>query len=423
MADDEKAQGPSPHLINEVADWLMGQALAGTTADQLIEQCSLRLNAAGIPVWRANISFQILHPLYEAISWTWYRDTGLEEPGKFGTGGSVDTRKDWDKSPPAHLVRNNLPFLRRRLTGPDAMLDLPAMEEFREKGGTDYLVYIERFNSSDFLTPESDGMVGSWVTDRAGGFSDLEIQALRRIQRRLAVACKMSIREQITRNVLGAYLGRDAGEEVLHGKIRLGDGQNIHAVIWFSDLRRSTALADKLPPDEFIETVNAYFACSAGAVLAHDGEVLRFVGDAVLAIFPIRDEGMSEADACARALAAAADAQQRLADLNEQRAADEKELIAFGIGLHLGDLMYGNIGVPERVEFSVIGPAANEAARLEDLTKTLERPVWVSEPFANAHDIAWEDLGAHALRGVGEPMEVFAPPPPPVVSATSRAAE
>jgi adenylate cyclase len=170
-----------------------------------------------------------------------------------------------------------------------------------------------------------------------------------RIQQRLAVACKMCIKEQITKNVLSAYLGPDAGEQVLKGQIKLGDGETTHAVIWFSDLRNSSGLADTLQPEEFITLINEYFKGMAGAVLDSGGQVLRFIGDAVLAIFPIRDGHENDGMACATALVAARDAVDRMTVLNKTRKADNKEALGFGIGLHVGDVMYGNIGVPERV--------------------------------------------------------------------------
>ena len=394
-------------LIDAVADWLIAQSLGTTQADKLLEQCALRLNGAGIPLWRATLGFQILHPLYDAINLTWYRDSGLEDPNLVREG-RIATDEIWLHSPLAHLIENNIPHLRRRLTGPDGQIDFPILEDIRERGGTDYFAYLVSFGSPEDGPNQAGGVAGSWATDRAGGFNDGDIRALMRIQQRLALACKMTIKEQITRNVLSAYLGPDAGEQVMDGQIKLGDGQEIHAVIWFSDLRQSTKLADELTPQAFIETINGYFDCTAGAVLAHSGQVLRFVGDAVLAIFPIRADGLSEQAACEHALAAAADSETRMAALNTERAELGHDPLNFGLGLHLGDVMYGNIGVPERVEFSVIGPAANEAARLEDLTKTLGHPILVSETFANALEAEWKSLGLHQLRGVGEPMEVFA---------------
>jgi adenylate cyclase len=230
-----------------------------------------------------------------------------------------------------------------------------------------------------------------------------------RIQQRLGVACKVSLQEQIAGNILSAYLGPKAGAAVIGGQIKLGDGRNIHAVIWYNDLRRSTAMADAMAPGEFLTTLNEYFQCTAGAVLAHGGEVLRFVGDAVLAIFPVEAGGDDEATACGKAMAAATEARRRLGILNDERIARGLEPVDFGLGLHLGDVMFGNIGVPERVEFSVIGAAANEVARVEDLTKTLGQPLLASADVARWMPGRWYSLGPQRLRGVADPLEVFAP--------------
>jgi len=392
-------------LVDSVADWLMEQALGTPDVERLLDQCSLRLNAAGIPVWRANIGFQILHPLYRAMSFTWYRETGIEEANQFT--GSGDVADAWQRSPQRHLVENNIPFLRRKLSGPEANLDFELFADLEQRGATDYFGYMVPFTGDDFGDYHANGVVGSWTTDRPGGFNDNDLQSLLRIQQRLGVACKMVIKEQITKNVLSAYLGPDAGKQVLSGQIQLGDGETTHAVIWFSDLRNSSGLADTLPPEEFISLINEYFQCMAGAVLANNGEVLRFIGDAVLAIFPIRGGHEDEKDACATALTAARDAVERMAALNKARKADKQDPLGFGIGLHVGDVMFGNIGVPERVEFSVVGPAANEAARIETLTKSLGHPVIFSDHFTSALDEDWHSLGKHELRGVGEPMEVF----------------
>lgn len=216
---------------------------------------------------------------------------------------------------------------------------------------------------------------------------------------------KVQIREQITRNILATYLGSDAGRQVLNGNIQRGDGERIHAVIWYSDMRGSTALADRLSDTEFLDALNNYFECSAGAVNANGGEVLRFVGDAVLGIFPVRD-GDSTGPA-EDALRAARDADARLRMVNQTRHAAGKVEIDFGLAIHLGEVMFGNIGIPERLEFSVTGPAANEVARMEDLTKTLAQRIVVSENFAKAVDDGLFSLGRHYLRGVHEPKEVF----------------
>jgi len=202
-----------------------------------------------------------------------------------------------------------------------------------------------------------------------------------------------------SRNILEAYLGRQAGEKVLEGQIRRGDGEDIHAVIWFCDLRDSTVLADSMSRGDFLRLLNEFFECVLGPVLARGGEVLRFIGDAALAIFPV--DG-NEAEACARAVRAAQDARGCMQAANAKRSRP----LAFGIGLHMGDVLYGNIGTPTRIEFTVIGAAANEAARIESLTKTLGVPLILSAPVAR-HVPGCRPLGLHRLRGVGEPVELF----------------
>jgi adenylate cyclase len=213
------------------------------------------------------------------------------------------------------------------------------------------------------------------------------------------VSLKVQIRRKITHTVLSTYLGPDAGQQVLDGQIKRGDGEMLHAVIWYSDLRDSTRLADTLKAEEFLSTINAYFECNGG-------EVLRFIGDAVLAIFPIRNGDAR--DACQTAMAAAQDAERRLEAVNKERQAQGLEALSYGLGLHVGDVMFGNIGVPERPEFSVIGPAANEVARLEGLTKILDRWILVSTEFASHLPQRLESLGKHDLQSVGAPVEVLA---------------
>ena len=393
-------------LIDQTADWLMSSALGRTGVDAIFEGCCQRLHAAGVPLVRALTGFRTLHPLFASVNFVWRLNQGVNRNTILHE--QAFSTEEWFRSPMHHLVRHRLPFLRRRLTGRHAMVDFPVLEELRDEGVTDYLCYATAFAGGE---PASDtrGIMGSWATDRASGFSEEDLRIFGRIQRRFAVACKVQIQDRITRNVLETYLGPDAGARVLEGQIRRGDGERIHAVIWYSDMRDSTRLADRLDPHAFLERLNQYFECTAGAVIAGGGEVLRFVGDAVLAIFPIRADGDDARTASERALAAANDAELRLTRTNERLQQEGTDPIEFGLGLHVGDVMYGNIGVPQRLEFSVIGPAANEVARIEDLTKALKRRVLVSATFARAAGARCVSLGAHSLRGVGTPIEVFAP--------------
>lgn len=393
-----------PDLIDLVADWLIAQALEDADFESLFEGCCNRLLGAGIPLMRGHISFSILHPLYASIGLTWRRGRAVETESHEHLATGEGFPEQFRINPLYHMIETRIPFLRRRLTGEDALVDFPVLREFREAGATDYLAYMIQFGGG-----ELDGMVGSWCTDGSLGFNDHDIQSLRRIQQRLGVACKMRVKDQIARNVVTTYLGADAGIRVLSGQIRRGDGETISAVIWYSDLRGSTGLADTLEPEAYIRALNDYFEAAGGAVLAHGGEILNFIGDAVLAIFPIRKGQATVKQGCKRALAASADADRRLAKVNATRQQAGLAELSFGLGLHIGDVLFGNIGLPERLSFSVIGPTVNVVARIEALTKELNRSVLVSESFARNVPISWDKLGKHELPGIEKPLEVLAP--------------
>lgn len=393
--------------MDSVAEWLMSQALGDCEIREIFAGCCQRLVAAGIPVSRAFLSYRTLHPLYASVFLIWER-------------GAADVRvremlherafssEEWLTSPMNAMLQNGVTFLRRRLVGAGATVDFDTLKSLQRQGATDYLGYLIPFAEDENVDPTVDGLFGSWATDREAGFTGHDIRDLARVQKRLAVACKMQIRREITHNVVSAFLGEDAGRKVLDGQIKRGDGRQLDAVIWYTDLRRSTGLAETLGASAYVDLLNRYFECTAGAVLAHDGEVLSFIGDAVLAIFPIEDGEDGARRAARTAIEAAYDARSRLADLNASRG--DADPIQFGLGLHVGQVMHGNIGVPERVDFSVIGSAANEVARLEELTKTLGHDVLVSGAFAELLPLAWDDLGAHPVRGSTRTLAVLAPP-------------
>jgi adenylate cyclase len=400
--DHEIVQEPAA-LIDRAADWLMEQALGQTALADLFGGCCERLLGAGIPLSRAHIAFRVLHPLYQVMGMTWLRGSSVESESYILSEGEQPPER-LASTPIPHMIRTQLPFLRRRLTGDEATIDFPVLAELRDAGATDYLGYLVHFGGGP-----RDRIAGSWTTDRPSGFREQDIRDLLRIQQRLCVASKMRIREQIASNVVTAYLGPNAGRRVLAGQIQRGDGETIHAVIWYSDLRGSTSMADTLPRDDYIRTLNDYFESAGGAVLAQGGEILAFIGDAVLAIFPIDGNAKATTRACERALAACREAQSRLAAVNLKRREAGTNQLEFGLALHLGDVLFGNIGLPERVSFSVIGPTVNEVARLEALTKELGRQVLATGAFARHTSIMWDNLGRHQLRGVGAPLEVLSP--------------
>jgi len=349
-------------------------------------------------VMRGQVAFRVLHPLYDASALTWNakQDVLVENFRPEQSG-----QEPFLSSPVGHALTHRLPVFRRRLTGPTALLDFEALEDFRVLGGTDYLIFLISFDAAG-----RNGVICSWLGDRAAGFTDDEIAQLQRVTRELGIAMKSRIERSVAENIAHAYLGRQAGQAVLNGSIRRGDGEKITAALWYSDLRRSTELADRLSTEDFLDLLGCYFEMTAAAVLDHGGEVVSLIGDAVLGLF--RVDG-SPQEACARALAAAHEARRRL-DVSQSSKPGGPEL-DFGISLHLGQVIYGNVGVPERLQFTVVGGAVNEVVRVQDLTKQLGCPVLATATFADAVAGSWRPLGEHRLRGLETPMPILTTQP------------
>lgn len=255
--------------------------------------------------------------------------------------------------------------------------------------------------------------VATIATRREGGFSPDDFSTIERLLRLLALHVERHIANRIAANVLDTYLGTAAGRQVLEGSIRRGSGTRISAVIWSSDLRGFTDLADRLAPAEMITVLNAYFDVMAGAVIAHGGEVLKYIGDGLLAVFPL-DDGYGGPSAADAALAAANAAEEALAHLNETpppalKAIEGWAPLRSGVGLHEGEVFFGNVGAPERLDFTVIGKAVNAASRIEGLCKPLGKTILLSGPVAAAVSQPLESLGHHELRGVAAPVEILTP--------------
>lgn len=389
-------------LISHVADWLMTQALGENDLEKIVMGCCERLRAAGLPLVRGHFAFTILHPLNSAIGVTWTRGDGTTVQGyPHVPGGTSDMFK---KSPHFYMIERNLDYMRARICDKTGQYDFPILEDLKKEGVTEYLAFVV-----GFIPDRRSGMLGSWATDAADGFSDDAIDALLRIQDRLAVACKMAMKTRLMGNVAFTYLGPNAGARVLDGQIKRGDGQAIEAAIWYSDLRGSTAMADNLPAQDYIDNLNTYFDATGGAVRDEGGEILSFIGDGLLAIFPKSDDEAELVGAGRRALAASFDAHTRIKEANEARGPLAKDPLKFGIALHMGEVMYGNVGVPERLTFSVFGAAVNEVVRLEQLTKELSEPILISDQFVGSIGDGCRLVGEHGLRGVGRRMVVHAP--------------
>lgn len=391
-------------LVSSINEWLADQALSEADIVEMFEGLCHRLYAIGIPVSRARLTWPTLHPLFQAETILWLRDGETE----FEQFVHQETMSDaWLQSPMKHMIEHNITLLRRRLDGPDKLLDFPILEDILEKGYTDYLVIATNFSEKVVKgNTRRRGIVVTWCADRPGGFSNMEIESLQRIQRRFAVACKTVVQGRISNNIVETYLGKQAGERVLSGEIRRGDGSETNAVVWYSDLRNSTAMADTMPGDEYLNLLNDYFECTAGPVMEAGGEVLDFIGDGVLAIFPFEnDEQKNKAIRAATcALNSSVKAQ---GELNKKRQKAGLVTFKYGIGLNVGSLMFGNIGVPQRLTFSVIGPTVNEVARIEALTKVVGENILVTREVAALDESAWVSLGKHTLSGVSQKVELY----------------
>ena len=404
----EDIQPISRGLLASVADWIMDAAIVDKPIQELLGGVCVRLLAAGVPIDRAHISYRTLHPAVEAVSLLWQRGEEVRlVPQEHGAGNSAI----WRRSPFFYMIENDLPTLRRRLIGDGRIMDFLLLEDLVADGVTDYLALNTKFDGGVAdMTGRVNGLLTSWATKRPSGFAEADIAALLRVKQRLAVAAKLAIRKQIAENVVDTYLGHRAGSEVLSGHIQRGDGRNIHAVVWYSDLRGSSELADRMPASRYIALLNGYFECAAGAVVEAGGEVLNYIGDSVLAVFPIdgEDKGRGAAEA---AFAAANEARRRLGDVNENLVAMGADPLDFGVGLHAGHVVFGNIGAGARLAFTTIGAAVNEVARIEEASKELQQPILASGAFramlGEASASQLEARGLQKLRGIGAPIDLY----------------
>jgi adenylate cyclase len=382
--------------IAPVIDWLMHKGRHLATREEVVSGICERVRAAGLPIDRVAFFFFTLHPQYAGVALYW---DGRKVTLNRGEHGFRSTQQYLTS--PAARIRDGERVIRRRLEDPGCALDFPVLQELREQGMTDYVM-------AEVLFSDATRNSVSLTTRRPGGFVDHDIAEIQRLLHPFALIMENFNSRDLAKTLLETYLGRISGAKVLDGQIKRGDGQSIDAVIWFSDLRESTPLSVSLGEQRFLELLNDYFAATAGAVLEHGGEVLRFIGDASLAVFPTSGEAARAV--CARAVEAARVARGRVRATNAARVDAGLAPFACGIGLHLGRVHYGNIGTPERLEFSVIGVAANKAARIEALCKETGQDVVLSDTMAAALGAPCRSLGRFALRGVAEPEEVFALP-------------
>jgi adenylate cyclase len=377
--------------------WLLERKRGPGGAPFISELCE-RLSAEGVPLARVSCSVPASHPQVWALNYTWRRGKGVEEIAR---QHGVTQQPDFLNSPIA-LLAQGAEAMRQRLDVPDTQLGFPILHDLKAAGMTDYVAMPMHFTNERF------GYM-SWATDRPDGFSTNQLALLWDLLSLIELRLDLDAAYRMSESLLTTYLGHNAARKVLAGVVQRGEGANIHAAIWYSDMRGSTALADRLSPYQLISTLDDYFECMTRAVHEHGGEVLKFIGDGMLAIFETAEEDRGRAPR--QAMDAALAALEALVVLNRRRAEFGFIPLRVGIALHVGDVMYGNIGGSNRLDFTVIGRAVNEVARVEAMCPRLERPLLATARFQEyANDIGLESLGFHALRGVREPQELFSLP-------------
>ncbi|TAJ40516.1 MAG: adenylate/guanylate cyclase domain-containing protein [Reyranella sp.] len=392
--------------IVRIAGWVVRRGLAGMAEEDLLREFCEKCRAAGLEVSRAMALIDTLHPVHEGRVFRW-RDDASNDPAmvEYGRSDQGEGAVAWQSSPFFHLLQAGEEEMRLRI-GFGETADFPVVQEMKDAGHTDYLVFVHRF-ADDNAIGEMDCVYSSWVTRHPEGFSDAALVALRRLVPPLALAIKAAALARVAGTLVDVYLGRDAGKRVLSGRILRGVADRIDAVLWFSDLSGYTRITDTAPPDEVIPLLNDYAEAVITAVQQAGGEVLKLIGDGTLAIFRAEDP----AKASAKALRAEADMRERVRALNERRRAEERAVTSVYVGLHIGEVFYGNVGSIDRLDFTVVGPAVNETSRIASMCRSVDRSVLVSSALADALPSADRarlvSVGRFALRGVGRAQELF----------------
>lgn len=386
----------APTQADIVVDWLTNGTRDERFVDNIFAQMCIRLQQAGIPLKRATLHILIHHPQWLGARMMW--SDGMREAEIALVDYDVRERSEYIGSA-ANEIHDGAAEVRERLEQDSSLGRKHALyDEMRARGLTDYVAWplYHTLGKQHLIT---------FATDRPGGFDDSHIAALKKLLPVLALVSEIRVKNRLARTLLETYVGTHAGELILASATRRGSGTTVRAAIMICDLRDFTKISDNWPRDDVIDLLNDYFDAMSEPIARHGGEILKFIGDGLLAIFPL-----SEPSACANLLHAVTEARQAMAALNERNSATSRASLNYGIGVHVGDVMYGNIGSASRLDFTVIGPAVNMASRLEALTKQLGRTVLLSRDFAELVQPKFEleHVGKHEVRGFSEPIELFA---------------
>ncbi len=401
-------------VFAELSAWVTQAGLSGLAETDIVSGFCERCVAAGIPLARTTVLIDTLHPVHEGRLFRWGHgpaesrqlEYGRTSPDGLAATGfnprDVQAAERWRHSPFYRMLQTGDSVLRRRLNA-TTKDEFSWLSDLFAAGMTDYVAIISRF-AADGVIGEMDGVYSSWTTRAPGGFNYSQITALERLVPHLALAIKSVSLAHMTATLMETYLGRDAGKRVLSGRILRGIAERIDTVIWFSDLRGFTRITDTAP-GEAIPLLNDYADVIISAIHEHGGDVLELIGDGTLAIFTTTDR----THACSAALSAATAVREGIGRLNKRRLEEGKPVTDMYLGLHVGEVFYGNIGSRERLDFTVIGPAVNEASRIAAMCRSVDQPVLMSSVFANVDGIKRRliSVGRYALRGVAHPQELF----------------
>jgi adenylate cyclase len=380
--------------LQKLKDWLIDGGRSASSPARLLAECCERMVAAGLPLWRVGVFVRTLHPEIFGRNFIW-------KPGAEVEVGSVDYHilesPDFHTSPLIIVFQQGVE-VRARIDDP-ASTRFPIIEELRAEGVTDYVALPLLF---------TDGTIhaSSWTTKQPGGFTDDQLAALRGLITPLSRVVEIINWRRMAAGLLDTYVGNSAGERIMGGQIRRGHTETMNAAIWLSDLRGFTALSDRLPAETVVEILNKYFDCQVTAIKKHGGDVLKFMGDGLLAVFPIDEYVGDEQQVCSHVLEAAHESRASIADLNYP-VGDAVERFRFGLALHVGRILYGNIGGGNRLDFTCIGPAVNLAARLEKIASQTKRTIVASEGFAGICRGGWSDLGEFPVAGFSKAARVY----------------
>lgn len=380
----------------DVVDWLTNGTRDERFIDNIFAEMCIRLQQAGIPLKRSTLHVLIQHPQWLGARIMW--SDGMREAEIARVDYDVRERSEYIGSP-ANEIHDGATELRENLEQASSLGRKHAIyDEMRAKGLTDYVAWplYHTLGKRHIVT---------FATDRPGGFDDVHIAGLKRVLPVLALVSEIRVKNRLARTLLETYVGSHAGELILAGATRRGTGTTVRAAIMICDLRDFTKISDNWPRDDVIDLLNDYFDAMSEPIARHGGEILKFIGDGLLAIFPL-----SQPNACANLLHAVTEARQAMVALNERNSATSRAPLNYGIGVHVGDVMYGNIGSSTRLDFTVIGPAVNMASRLEALTKQLGKTVLLSRAFAELveREFELERVGEYEVRGFSEAIELFA---------------